>query len=116
MNHPDRDAPEENAPVPAPADKGTAAFATAVPDIAAAAPVEAADSDRKDGFHTVLLAGTDDSNGGSDTIILMGVDSKNNKIFGVSVPRDTKAIVNGKAYKMNAAYKIGGMPLLAETI
>ena len=116
MNHPDRDAPEENAPAPAPADKGTAALATAVPDIAAAAPVGADDSDRKEGFYTVLLAGTDDSNGGSDTIILMGVDSKNNKIFGVSVPRDTKAIVNGKAYKMNAAYKIGGMPLLAETI
>ncbi|MBQ6206643.1 MAG: LCP family protein [Oscillospiraceae bacterium] len=115
VNHPDRDAPAEETP-PAPVDKGTAAVATAVPDIAAAAPVGAADSERKEGFYTVLLAGTDDYNGGSDTIILMGVDSKNNKIFGVSVPRDTKAIVNGKPYKMNAAYKIGGTRLLADTI
>ncbi len=116
VNHPDRDGMEENAPAPAPVDKGKGALATAVPDIAAIAPVGAADSDRKEGFYTVLLAGTDDSNGGSDTILLMGVDGKNNEIFGVSVPRDTKAIVNGKPYKMNAAYKIGGTRLLAETI
>ncbi len=84
--------------------------------IAAAAPDRAAQSDRKDGFYNILLAGVDDHNGGSDTVILMSVDSKQHRVFGVSIPRDTKAIVNGRPYKMNAAYKIGGMPLLARTI
>ncbi|MBQ7682797.1 MAG: LCP family protein [Oscillibacter sp.] len=84
--------------------------------VAAAAPDRAAQTDRKDGFYTILLAGVDDHNGGSDTVILMSVDSKQHRVFGLSIPRDTKAIVNGKPYKMNAAYKIGGMPLLARTI
>ena len=84
--------------------------------VAAAAPDRATQSDRKDGFYTILLAGVDDHNGGSDTVILMSVDSKQHRVFGLSIPRDTKAIIKDKPYKMNAAYKIGGMPLLAHTI
>lgn len=124
--HPDRAAAKEETPAPAPDNKSLAAKSlTAASDIAAAAPesdsqspadADAAVPERKDGFYTILLAGTDDNNGGSDTIILVGVDSKNHQIFGVSVPRDTKAIVKGKSYKINAAYKIGGMPLLAQTV
>ncbi len=84
--------------------------------IAAAAPDRAAQTDRKDGFYTILLAGVDDHNGGSDTVILLSVDSKQHRAFGLSIPRDTKAVLNGRPYKMNAAYKMGGMPLLARTI
>ncbi|MBR0280388.1 MAG: LCP family protein [Oscillibacter sp.] len=75
-----------------------------------------AQRNRKEGFYTILVAGVDDHNGGSDTVILASVDAKNHKIFGLSIPRDTKAIINGKARKMNAAYKNGGMRLLAETV
>ena len=71
---------------------------------------------RKEKFYTFLLAGVDDGNGGSDTIIFASLDAVNKRFYGVSIPRDTKAIVNGKAYKINAAYKIGGMDLLARTV
>ena len=84
--------------------------------ITAAAPDRAAQQNRKDGFYTILLAGVDDHNGGSDTVILLSVDAREHQLFGVSIPRDTKAIINGKEHKMNAAYKIGGMELLARTV
>ena len=37
-------------------------------------------------------------------------------IYGVSIPRDTKAIINGKERKINFAYNAGGMELMAETV
>ena len=85
-------------------------------DFSGAAPDNGPQRNRKSGFYNILLLGTDDHNGGSDTIILMSVDSQNNRIFGLSVPRDTKAVIDGKAYKINAAYKIGGSALLADTL
>ncbi len=72
--------------------------------------------ERKDSFYTILVSGVDDGNGGSDTNILVAVDAANGYIYGVSIPRDTKANINGKNYKINAAYNIGGMELLAETV
>ena len=84
--------------------------------ITAAAPERAAAQNRKDGFYTILMAGVDDHNGGSDTVILLSVDAKQHKLFGVSIPRDTKALVNGSVHKINAAYKIGGMELLSRTV
>ena len=91
-------------------------FAASAPDSESRALADAAQRNRKAGFYTMLLAGVDDHNGGSDTVIFLSVDSKNHKIYGVSIPRDTKASINGKPYKINAAYKIGGMKLLAETV
>jgi LCP family protein required for cell wall assembly len=58
----------------------------------------------------------DDHNGGSDTNILVAVDAANDSIYGVSIPRDTKAIINGEAHKINFAYNAGGTALMAETI
>ena len=49
--------------------------------------------ERKDGYFTILLAGVDDGNGGSDTNILVSVDTVGKTIFGASIPRDTKALV-----------------------
>ena len=121
VNRVDSPAPYQKAQT-APSDKTPLApnRIAAVSDIAAVAPDNAsgnvAEQERKDGFYTILLAGTDDHNGGSDTVILVSVDSKNHRIFGVSVPRDTKAIVKDKAHKINAAYKVGGMSLLSETV
>ncbi len=72
--------------------------------------------ERKGGFYTILLSGLDDDNGGSDTNILVAVDTVNDYIYGVSIPRDSKAIIDGKARKINYAYNKGGTKLLADTI
>ena len=72
--------------------------------------------ERKPDFYTILVSGVDDHNGGSDTNILVAVDVANSSIYGVSIPRDTKAIINGEAHKINYAYNAGGTALMAETI
>ena len=72
--------------------------------------------ERKGGFYTILLSGLDDDNGGSDTNILMAVDTVNGYVYGASIPRDSKAIIGGKAHKINYAYNKGGTALLASTI
>ena len=72
--------------------------------------------ERKGGFYTILLSGLDDDNGGSDTNILVAVDTVNGYVYGVSIPRDSKAIIDGKARKINYAYNKGGTALLASTV
>ena len=72
--------------------------------------------ERKGGFYTILLSGVDDGNGGSDTNILVAVDTVNGYIYGVSIPRDSKAFIDGKAHKINYAYNKGGMELLADIV
>lgn len=72
--------------------------------------------ERKGGFYTILLSGLDDDNGGSDTNILVAVDTVNGYAYGVSIPRDSKAIIDGKARKINYAYNKGGTELLADTV
>ena len=89
-------------------------FSTDVPEVVDDA--ETAHFARKDKFFTVLLAGVDDHNGGSDTIILAAIDVKNQAMYGLSIPRDSKAVVGNSPCKINATYKRGGMPLLASTI
>ena len=46
----------------------------------------------------------------------MAVDTVNGYVYGVSIPRDSKAIIGGKAHKINYAYNKGGTKLLADTI
>ena len=72
--------------------------------------------ERKPDFYTILVSGVDDHNGGSDTNILVAVDAANDAIYGVSIPRDTKAIIDGDAHKINYAYNSGGMSLMADVI
>ena len=72
--------------------------------------------ERKPDFYTILVSGVDDGNGGSDTNILVAVDAANDYIYGVSIPRDTKASFNGKNHKINAAYNTGGMKMLADVV
>ena len=48
--------------------------------------------------------------------ILVAVDTENDYIYGVSIPRDTKASINGKNRKINFAYNSGGMELMAQTV
>ena len=77
---------------------------------------KAAHSVRKSDFYTILVSGVDDGNGGSDTNILVAVDAGGGRIYGVNIPRDTKSRINGKNYKFNAAYNLGGMDKTAETL
>ena len=72
--------------------------------------------ERKGGFYTILVSGVDDGNGGSDTNILVAVDTVNGYVYGVSIPRDSKAIIDGRARKINYAYNKGGTKLLADTV
>ena len=72
--------------------------------------------ERKPYFYTILISGVDDDNGGSDTNILVAVDTVNDYVYGVSIPRDTKAVIKGKNHKINFAYNSGGVSLLAETV
>ena len=69
--------------------------------------------ERKENFYTILVSGVDDGNGGSDTNILVAVDAVGGSIYGVSIPRDTHTFFNDKDRKINSAYSIGGMELLA---
>ena len=52
--------------------------------------------ERKGGFYTILVSGSDDGNGNSDTNILVAVDTVNGYVYGVSIPRDSKAVWDGK--------------------
>ena len=72
--------------------------------------------DRKADFYTILVSGVDDGNGNSDTNILVAVDTAGGSIYGVSIPRDTKAVWNGKSHKINAAFGSGGIEKLADVI
>lgn len=72
--------------------------------------------ERKDDFYTILVSGVDDGNGGSDTNILVAVDAANDYIYGISIPRDTKASFNGTNHKINAAYNTGGMAMLSDVV
>ncbi|MCI9331601.1 MAG: LCP family protein [Oscillibacter sp.] len=72
--------------------------------------------ERKPGFWTILVSGADDENGGTDTNILVAVDTESGYVFGASIARDTKSLINGKLHKINFAYNAGGMELLADTV
>ena len=56
--------------------------------------------ERKGGFYTILVA----------------VDTVNGYVYGVSIPRDSKAVWDGKSHKINAAFGKGGMTKLAEVV
>ena len=83
---------------------------------AAAAEALAAHTERKEQFYTILVSGCDDGNGNSDTNILLAVDAVNGYIHGVSIPRDTKAVWDGKSHKINSAFGSGGIEQLADVI
>ena len=101
--------------LPAQSEQGQAESKTDAEDTAAEEALRS-HLERKPGFYTILVSGVDDGNGGSDTNILVAVDSENGSIYGVSIPRDTKAVWGGKSHKINAAYGSGGMEKLAEVV
>ena len=73
-------------------------------------------ANRKEGFYTFLIAGTDQGGGNTDTIMVGAYDSINKKINIVSIPRDTLINVNWSVKKINAAYSRGGVDGLKKEI
>ncbi|MBR2742031.1 MAG: LCP family protein [Clostridia bacterium] len=63
-----------------------------------------------------LLIGTDGSNMRTDTILMVSLDFVDKKINLVSIPRDTRVLVNGRYHKINACAVIGGDELLINTV
>ena len=92
----------------------TAEEAAALAEAEAEAEALRSHLERKENFYTILVSGVDDGNGGSDTNILVAVDAAGGSIYGVSIPRDTHTFFNDKDRKINSAYSIGGIELLAE--
>ncbi len=67
------------------------------------------DGDFKEGFYTILLAGTDEDDFHSDVLMVASIDTVNQKVNVVSIPRDTMVNVKRTTKKVNAAYGIGKM-------
>lgn len=66
-----------------------------------------------------LLLGTDereDEPARSDTIVVATYYPNEGKMNMLSIPRDTKVMIQGKEEKINAAHAIGGMELIEETV
>ncbi len=52
----------------------------------------------------------------SDTMMLVRYNPDTNKVHILSIPRDTKTLINGHTEKMNSAHRIGGVPLAEKSI
>ena len=71
---------------------------------------------RRQRVYTCLIAGSDNGNGCADTIMLGVFDTEGKTASLISIPRDTLVQVNGKNYKINATYGIGGVELLSQKV
>ncbi len=79
------------------------------------------DSYKEEGVINILLCGeekiNDNGRGRTDCMILATINNEEKSIKMTSIMRDTYVKIPGyKNNKLNAAYNIGGMPLLQETI
>jgi len=64
----------------------------------------------------VLVLGGDKVNKNTDTMMLVNFNPSTAKINILSIPRDTKVLINRKSAKVNAAYPYGGGELAIETV
>ena len=72
--------------------------------------------DKKSGKLTMLLAGTDAGGSRTDTIMVAVYHLDEGKVDILSIPRDTRVLINGKYRKINSANVYGGTDLLIQTI
>lgn len=63
---------------------------------------------RKDGWYTFLLVGTDQDDGNTDTIMVVSYDTKNQDINIMSIPRDTMINEKWDIKKINSVYSRTG--------
>ena len=68
------------------------------------------------GSKTVLVMGMDESGMRSDVMMVVFINGETGSVDVVSVPRDTRASVNGRKMKINAAHAIDGPQLAIETV
>lgn len=68
------------------------------------------------GVYTCLILGADDGNGNADTIMLGVFDTTDKSAALISIPRDTLVETDGREHKINAAYGLGGVELVKETV
>lgn len=59
--------------------------------------------------YNVLLMGTDAEGGLTDVMMIYQIDPKINKVKVLSIPRDTRILINNQTQKINAAHSIGKM-------
>lgn len=52
----------------------------------------------------------------SDTMMLIRYNPKIEKVYILSIPRDTRTVIKGHVEKINSAHRIGGVPLAIESI
>jgi LCP family protein required for cell wall assembly len=75
---------------------------------------------RNDEPLNILIIGSDSRNGEaarSDTLILMHVDFQKNKVYFLSIPRDTRVYISGQGIaKINAAFSYGQASLAIRTV
>jgi len=64
----------------------------------------------------LLILGLDEDETRTDVILLLNCNMNEGKLNILSIPRDTRVYVKGKAEKINALYALGGVPLLSATI
>lgn len=66
---------------------------------------------RKDGWYTFLLVGTDMDDGNTDTLMVVSYDTKGQKINIMSIPRDTMINESWDIKKINSVYSRTGNSL-----
>jgi polyisoprenyl-teichoic acid--peptidoglycan teichoic acid transferase len=64
----------------------------------------------------VLVLGGDKVNNNSDTMMLVNFDPVTYKVNIMSIPRDTKVVIDNKDRKINYAYPHGGIDLAVQTV
>lgn len=73
----------------------------------------------EDNVVNVMLMGVDrraDDVGRSDTLMVTSIDTDKNKAALLSVPRDTRVLIEGNYEKINHAYAYGGHKLTQQTV
>ncbi|HHW30290.1 MAG TPA: LCP family protein [Clostridiaceae bacterium] len=64
----------------------------------------------------LLILGLDEEETRTDVILFLNYNMNEGKLNILSIPRDTKVYIKGKAEKINALYAFGGVPLISATI
>ncbi len=76
---------------------------------------------KEDDVATILIAGTDLDGYRTDTMMLLYLNNDTGEVNLLSIPRDTRVVVDGESMKLNAVYGYGGqgedgMQLLLHTL
>lgn len=78
--------------------------------------ISSADKNTGNQAFNILLIGGDWIYKNSDTIMLINYNPKNNSVNLLSIPRDTKVIIEGRDRKLNFAFPRGGSELAVSTV